>query len=132
MHQEKQSLKSYVGKKADSDQLMAECKHLIATWKEQDEAAVWYEKRLQNAWQRGVSEVADMGCTYQPLCKSNIKANAKALTMSAQERGLKNQGTGTLDLLYRARFQMQVVQKTCRVCKKDHQRLQPARRNRVH
>ena len=30
VHQEKQSLKSYVSRKAESDPLMAECKRLIA------------------------------------------------------------------------------------------------------
>ena len=34
VRQEDQSLKSYVSRKAESDQLMAECKRLIATWKE--------------------------------------------------------------------------------------------------
>ena len=32
VHQEEQSLKSYVSKKPESGQLMSECKHLIATW----------------------------------------------------------------------------------------------------
>ena len=36
-----QSHSFYVGKKEDSDPLMAECKCLIATWKEPDEAAAW-------------------------------------------------------------------------------------------
>ena len=39
VRQEEQSLKSYVNRKAESDLLMAECKRLIATWKEPDEAA---------------------------------------------------------------------------------------------
>ena len=43
VRQEEQSLKSYVSRKAESDPLMAECKRLIATWKEPDEAAAWYE-----------------------------------------------------------------------------------------
>ena len=60
VHQEKQSLKSYVSRKAESDPQMAECKHLIATWKEPDEAAAWYEKPLYGAWHKGVSEVADL------------------------------------------------------------------------
>ena len=46
LHQEEQSLTSYVGRKAESDPLMAECKRLIAIWKEPDEAAAWYEKCL--------------------------------------------------------------------------------------
>ena len=33
VRQESQSLKSYVSRKAESDPLMAECKHLIAIWK---------------------------------------------------------------------------------------------------
>ena len=37
MRQEEQSLKSYARKKAKSDQLMAECKCLIGTWREPDE-----------------------------------------------------------------------------------------------
>ena len=62
--QEEQSLKSCVSRKADSDPLIAECKHLIATWKEPDEAAVWYEKPLHGAWHKCVLEVADMVHTY--------------------------------------------------------------------
>ena len=74
MHQEEQSLKSYVSRKAESDPLMAECKRLIAIRKEPDEAAAWYEKPLHGAWHKGLSEVADMTHTYQWLNKSNIKA----------------------------------------------------------
>ena len=33
VHQEEQSLKSYVSRKTESDPLIAECKRLIATWK---------------------------------------------------------------------------------------------------
>ena len=55
----KQSLKFCVSRKAESDPLMAECKLLIATWKEQDEAAAWYDKPLNRAWHKGVSEVTD-------------------------------------------------------------------------
>ena len=49
VRQEEQSLKFYVSRKAESDPLMAECKHLIATWKEPDKAAAWYEKPLHGA-----------------------------------------------------------------------------------
>ena len=80
MRQEEQSLKSNVSVKAENDLLMAECKRLIAIWKESDEAAAWYEKPLHGAWHKGVSEVADM--------TSNIKANTKALIMAAQEQAL--------------------------------------------
>ena len=69
VHQEEQSLKSYVSRKAESDPLMAECKRLIAIWKEPDEAGAWYEKPLHGAWHKGVSEVADM--TH----KSKIRLN---------------------------------------------------------
>ena len=65
---------------------MAEWKHLVATWKEPDEAAAWYEKPLHGAWHKGVSEVADITSTYQWLNKSNIKANTEALIMAAQEQ----------------------------------------------
>ena len=88
VHQEEQSLKSYVSRKAESDPLMAECKRLIAIWKEPDEAAAWYEKPLHGAWHKGVSEVADMACTNQWLNKSNIRANTEALIMAAQEQAL--------------------------------------------
>ena len=60
VRQEEQSLKSYVRRKAESDQLMAECKRLIATWKKPDKAAAWYEKPLHGAWNKGVSENADI------------------------------------------------------------------------
>ena len=83
VRQKEQSLKSYVSRKAESDPLMAECKCLIATWKEPDEAAAWYEKPLHGAWHKGVSEVADMACTNQWLNKSNIRANTEALIMAA-------------------------------------------------
>ena len=88
VHQEEQNLKSYVSRKAESDPLMAECKRLIAIWKEPDEAAARYEKLLHGAWYKGVSEVADMAHTYQWLNKSNIKANTEALIMVAQEQAL--------------------------------------------
>ena len=80
-------LKSYVSTKADSDPLMAKCKRLIATWKEPDEAAAWYEKPLHGTWHKGVSEVADIACTYQWLNKSN-RANTDALIMVAQKQAL--------------------------------------------
>ena len=67
---------------------MAEFKPLIATWKEPDKTAAWYEKPLHGAWHKGVSEVADMARTYQWLNKSNIKANTEALIMAAQEQAL--------------------------------------------
>ena len=41
VRQKEQSLKSYVNRKAESDPFMAECRRLIATWKEPDEAAAW-------------------------------------------------------------------------------------------
>ena len=49
VREEEQSLKFDVRRKADSDPLMAECKRLVATWKEPDEAAAWYEKPLHGA-----------------------------------------------------------------------------------
>ena len=88
VRQEEPSLKSYVSRKAKSDLLMAECKRLMATWKEPDEAAAWYEKPLHGAWHKGVSEVADMARTYQWLNKSNIRANTEALIMAVQEQAL--------------------------------------------
>ena len=63
-------------------------KCLIAAWKKPDEASVWYEKPLFGTWHKGVSEVADMAYTHQWLNKSNIKANTKALIMTAQEQAL--------------------------------------------
>ena len=73
---------------AGSDPLMAECKRLIAIWKDPDEAAAWYEKPLHGAWQKSVSEVAEMARTYQWLNKSNIRANTKAMITAAQEQAL--------------------------------------------
>ena len=67
---------------------MAECKRLIATWKESDEAAAWYEKPLHGAWHKGVSEVADMTRTYQWLNKNNIRGNTEALILAAREQVL--------------------------------------------
>ena len=87
VHQEEQSLKQYVSRKADSDLLMAECKCLIATWKEPNEAAAWYEKPLHGTWNRGVRSCRH-GRTCQWLNKSNIKENIKALIMAAQEQAL--------------------------------------------
>ena len=43
-----------------SDPLMTEYLPFIATWKEPDKAAAWYEKPLHDAWHKSVSEVADM------------------------------------------------------------------------
>ena len=65
---------------------MAKCKRLIATWKKPDKAAAWYEKPLHGAWNKGVSENADIARTYQWLNKSNIRANTEALNMAAQEQ----------------------------------------------
>ena len=110
MRQEEQSLKSYVSRKAESDPQMAECKHLIATWKEPDEAAAWYEKPLYGAWHKGVSDVADMARLYQWLNKSNIRASTKALVMTAQEQ--------TLNIRAVARKIYHTVQDPrCRLCK---------------
>ena len=131
VHQEEQSLRPYVSRKAENDPLMAECKRLIATWKEPDEAASWYEKPLHGASHKGVSEVADMTPTYQLLHKSNIKANPEALIMAAQERP-STPGSGTRDLPHCARSKMQVVQTTCGNRGTYHQWLQQARRDRVH
>ena len=130
VHQEEQSLKSYVSRKADSDPLMAECKRLIATWKEPDEAAAWYERLLHGVWHKSVSEVADMARTYQWLNRSSIRANTKALIMAAQEQ-VHNTRAVAHNLPHCRRSQMQVVQATCRKCG-TYQRLQQARRNRVH
>ena len=41
--------------------------HLIASWKQPDEDAAWYEKPLHGVWYKGVSEVADMALTHQWL-----------------------------------------------------------------
>ena len=82
VHQEEQSLKSYVSRKADSDPLMAECKRLLATWKEPDKAAAWYKKPCMAPGTK-VSEVADMARTYQWLNKSDIRANTEALIIAA-------------------------------------------------
>ena len=67
---------------------MAECRHLIATWKKSDEAAAWYKKPLHGAWHKGVSEVADMTRTDQWLNKSNIRVNTEALIIGAQKQAL--------------------------------------------
>ena len=88
VRQEEQSLKSYVCWKAENDPLMAECKRLIAAWKEPDESPAWYEKPLHGAWHKAVSETADMAMTYQWLTKSNIRTNTEALIMAAQEQAL--------------------------------------------
>ena len=86
VHQEEQSLKSYVSSKAESDPLMAECKRLIAIWKEPNETAAWYENPLHGAGHKGVSEIADMARAYQWLNKGNIRANTEAWIMTAQEQ----------------------------------------------
>ena len=62
---------------------MTECKSLIATWGEPDEAAARYEKSLYGVWHKDVSEVTYMANTYQWLNKSNISANTEALLMAA-------------------------------------------------
>ena len=64
VHQEEQSLKSYVSRKAESDSLMAECKRFIASWNKPDVAVACYEKPLHSAWHKGVSEVAELALTY--------------------------------------------------------------------
>ena len=79
------------------------------------------------AWRKGVSEVADMTRTSQWLNKSDIKANTKALIMAAQEQALK-----TRAVAHCARFQMHIVQETCRDRDAYNQRLQHARRDRLH
>ena len=109
-HQEEQSLKSYVSRKAKSDSLMAECKRLIAIWKEADEVAAWCKKPLHGAWHKGVSEVADMARTYQRLKKSNIKANTEVLIMAAQEQALNTRAVAH-------RIYHTVQDPTCRLCK---------------
>ena len=83
-----QSLKFYVSRKAESDLLIAECKRLIATQKNPDEAAAWHQKPPHGAWHRGESKIANMYLTYQWLNKSNIRANTEALVMAAQEQDL--------------------------------------------
>ena len=88
MGQKDQSLKSSVSRKTEIDPLMADCECLTATWKNPDEAAAWYEKPLQDALHKSVSEVADMPRTCQWLNKSNIRANTEALIMAAQEQAL--------------------------------------------
>ena len=67
---------------------MAKCKRLIATWKKPDKAAAWYEKPLHGAWNKGVSENADIARTYQWLNKSNIRANTEALIIAAHQQAL--------------------------------------------
>ena len=69
---------------------MAECKRRIATWKEPDKAAAWYEKPLHGVWHKGVSEVADMARTYQWPNKSNFRANTETLIMAGQEQAKTN------------------------------------------
>ena len=49
VHHEEQSLKSDVSSEAESNPLMAECKHRIATWKTPEKTAAWYEKPLHGA-----------------------------------------------------------------------------------
>ena len=110
VHQEEQSLKSYVSRKAESDPLMAECKRLIATWKDPDEATAWYEKHLKGAWHKGVSEIADLARTYQRLNKNNIRANTKALIMAGQEQALN-----TMALAHE--IYNTVQDPRCRLCK---------------
>ena len=90
MKAEEQSLKSYVSRTAESDHLMAECKHLIANWKPPDENA-WYKRPLHGEWHRGVSEVADMAKTYQWLTQSSIRPNTESLVMAAQQKALNTQ-----------------------------------------
>ena len=89
---------------------MAECKRLIAIWKEPDEAAALYEKPLHGAWHNGVSEVADMTHTYQWLNKNNIQANTEDLIMAAQEQALNTRAVG--HEIYHT-----VQDPRCRLCK---------------
>ena len=110
VHQEEQSLKSYVSRKAESDPMRVECKRMLAIWKKPDEAAAWYEKLLHGAWHKGVSEVADMTRTYQWLNKSNIKANTEALIMAAQEQALNTRAVAQ-DIYHTAQ------DPRCRLCK---------------
>ena len=51
MRKEEQSLKFWVSRKAENNPLMAECKRLIAAWKEPDKAAAGYEKPLHDKYQ---------------------------------------------------------------------------------
>ena len=89
---------------------MAECKRLIATWKEPVKAAAWYEKPLHSAWHKAVSEVADMARTNQWLNKSNFKANAEALILAAQEQALNTRAVA--QEIYHT-----VQNLSCRLCK---------------
>ena len=111
VRKKEQSLKSYVGRKADSDPLIATCKSLIATCKEPVEAVAWHEKPLHGAWHKGVSEVTDMARTYQWLNKSNIKANIEALIMGAQELALNTRAVA--HVIYHT-----VHDPKCRLCKR--------------
>ena len=89
---------------------MAECRHLIATCKESDEAAAWYEKPLHGTWNKGVSKVASMARTYQKLNKSNIRANTETLIMAAQEQALKTRAV-------KHKIYHTVQDPRCRLCK---------------
>ena len=114
VRQEEQSLKSYVCWKAEHDTLMEECKRLITTWREPEEAAAWYEKPLHGAWHKAVSEIADMSMTYQWLDKTNIRANTEALIMAAQEQALNTRAIAC-DIYHT------VTDPTCRMCKQHRE-----------
>ena len=104
-------------------------KNLIATWKEPDKTAAWYEKPLHGAWHNGVSEVADMALIYQWLNKSNIRAKTETLIMAAQEQALNTRAVA--HKIYHT-----VQDSKCRLYKQHaetyHKLLQQARRDRVH
>ena len=125
MPQEEQSLKFYVSRKAESDPLVVECKRLIATWKEPDEAGVWYEKPLHGAWHKGVSEVADMARTYQWLNKSNIRANNEFLIMAAHKQALNTRAVAH-ELYHTGQ------DPRCRLCKQYAETIAHITRARVH
>ena len=83
---------------------MAECKRFIATWKDSDEAAAWYEKSLHAAWHEGASEFADIVHTYQWLNESNIE-RTPCSDHGSSRAGPQQQGNGTRDLPQCAKIQ---------------------------
>jgi hypothetical protein len=85
---EEQSVKSYVQMQALTDPLMARCQELMNSWDDLEENVGWYDKPLHGAWHRQVSQVADMGLSYQWLNKCDIRSNTEALILAAQEQAL--------------------------------------------
>jgi len=86
--EEEQSLKSYVETQAITDPLMAECQDTVASWTTQPVIPDWYSKPLHGAWHTSVTQVADIGKTYQWLNRTGLEMNTEALIMAAQEQAL--------------------------------------------